>query len=164
MSKPAAIEGAFADLRVIKTRSVVQIVVEVPIEHADAALEALGGVPQPGAERRVAIARLVELQTQKPQPNIAKSIDAKERYANADEMRQAVTRAVMLCKNKAFQAFLGAHGEGEARLFLGGRCGVDSRRQIGIKQDAYRAFLNIEQQFRTSQQVAGYPSHWTGAA
>lgn len=58
MNAPAAIAGTFADFKLIKTRSACQLVIEVAIENADAALSALGGVPQPGQEKPVAVARL----------------------------------------------------------------------------------------------------------
>lgn len=51
-----AVLGTFADCKIIKTRSVLQIIVEIPIEQADEALKALGGIPQPGMERWIGIA------------------------------------------------------------------------------------------------------------
>jgi hypothetical protein len=54
----AVITGTFSEAKFIKTRSAMQIVVEVPIEQADLALQTLGGVPQPGKEVAVAVARL----------------------------------------------------------------------------------------------------------
>ena len=56
----AAIAGTFADLRTVKTRGICQLVIELPIEQADHALEMLGGVPQPGKEKWVGVARLQE--------------------------------------------------------------------------------------------------------
>jgi len=58
MTDPAAITGTFADFKTIKTRSTAQLIIEIPIEDADRALLALGGVPQPGKEQNVAVARL----------------------------------------------------------------------------------------------------------
>lgn len=58
MTAPAAFTASFADFRLVKGRKVAQIVVEVPIEQADHALEVLGGVPRPDAERHVAVARI----------------------------------------------------------------------------------------------------------
>ena len=55
---PAVTQGTFADFKLIKSRSTAQLVIEIPIEAADAALLALGGVPLPGKECWVAIARL----------------------------------------------------------------------------------------------------------
>jgi hypothetical protein len=45
--EPAAIQASFADFRLIKGRKQAQIILEIPIEGADAALAALGGIPQP---------------------------------------------------------------------------------------------------------------------
>ena len=52
----SAILGTFADARAVKGRSVFQIIVEVPLENADKALQALGGWPQPATERWVGVA------------------------------------------------------------------------------------------------------------
>lgn len=56
----AVTAGQFSDFKLVKTRSVAQLVLEVPIEQADAALAALGGLPRPGSEVWVAIARIHE--------------------------------------------------------------------------------------------------------
>ena len=58
MTDHAIIAGSFSDFRIIKTRSTAQLIIEIPIEHADEALERLGGVPQSGKEKPVAVARL----------------------------------------------------------------------------------------------------------
>lgn len=51
-----AILATFSDAKVIKTRSTLQLVFEVPLERADEALRILGGLPQPGKERWAGIA------------------------------------------------------------------------------------------------------------
>lgn len=53
----AAFTGTYADIKLIRSRSVMQIIVEVPIEQAETVIAAFG-VPQPGAERPVAVALL----------------------------------------------------------------------------------------------------------
>lgn len=69
MKDPAAIQATFSDFKTVKTRSVAQLVFEIPIEQADMALKALGGVPQPQAEQWVAVARLNEKAVQSdPEP------------------------------------------------------------------------------------------------
>jgi hypothetical protein len=45
MNSPAAFRGTYADWKLVKTRAVVQIVFEVPLEDSDAAYEILGGMP-----------------------------------------------------------------------------------------------------------------------
>jgi hypothetical protein len=58
MSAPAAIKATFADFKIVKTRKLAQFVFELPIEMADDALTALGGLPRSDAERWAAIALL----------------------------------------------------------------------------------------------------------
>jgi len=58
MTANAIIAGTFADLRSVKSRSVVVLHIEVPIERA-ADVVAMFGYPQPGEEVSVAVARLL---------------------------------------------------------------------------------------------------------
>ncbi len=51
-----AFKGVFSDFKLVKTRKVAQFVIEVPLENADAALAALGGLPTD--EQWVGVARL----------------------------------------------------------------------------------------------------------
>lgn len=60
MTKPAAFSAYYSDWKVIKTRSVVQIVLEVPLKAADHAYQVLGGMPNFEAEKMVAVARMEE--------------------------------------------------------------------------------------------------------
>src|SRR5690349_9811828 len=52
-----AILGTYSDFKLVKTRSVVQVVIEVPLERAQEVTD-LFGLPVPGAEIPVAMARL----------------------------------------------------------------------------------------------------------
>lgn len=56
MTNPKAVLGTFSDAKLIKSRSVLQIVIEIPIEQADDAMKALGGFPLPAQERWVGVA------------------------------------------------------------------------------------------------------------
>src|SRR4051812_4591789 len=58
MTDAAVTQATFSDFRLVKGRKVAQLVFEVPIEQADQALAALGGLPQPATEAWVALARL----------------------------------------------------------------------------------------------------------
>jgi hypothetical protein len=59
MSDPAAVfSAAYADWKLIKTRGVVSISFEVPIEAAGHAYNVLSGMPSPMDEKWFAIARL----------------------------------------------------------------------------------------------------------
>ena len=59
MNNNAIAQGSLAEIKFVKTRSVCQAIVEMPIEHAGRFIE-MFGVPVPGAEIPVAIARLNE--------------------------------------------------------------------------------------------------------
>jgi hypothetical protein len=59
MKPPAqTFAGVFTDFKLVKTRNVAQVIVEVPIEAADHALATLGGLPRADQSPWVAIARL----------------------------------------------------------------------------------------------------------
>lgn len=52
-----AFSATYSDWKLIRTRKVVQIVLEVPIEAADHAYKVLGGMPNPASEIWVGVAR-----------------------------------------------------------------------------------------------------------
>jgi hypothetical protein len=160
MSKPAAIAGTFADLKTVKTRGVLQMVIEVPIEQGAHVVEAFG-FPQPGAEIPVAVARLVaghQTIEHEPEPQSeAKQINSS---AVATEKPYA-TRAVMLAKDEAFQRFaLGfaspdaaETAEEVATRFIREHCRVFSRSQLNdpantrarrLYDALYRDFLHYQ--------------------
>lgn len=58
MSEAAAFSAEYADWKIIKTRKVVSISFEVPLEAAHHAYNVLGGMPNFGNEQWFAIARL----------------------------------------------------------------------------------------------------------
>jgi hypothetical protein len=53
-----AFKATFSDMKLVKTRQVVQLIFEVPIEDFDAAYEVLGGMPIPSKERWFAFAAI----------------------------------------------------------------------------------------------------------
>jgi hypothetical protein len=125
---PAAIQGTFAEVKFIKTRKVCQIVIELPIEQADAALSALGGVPRPDAERWVAVAQLDPTAVVKP------SEPAKERRAFCDlPMSQ---QAALKSEDPVFVKWLRHEfgecfdGDAGAAQIIRGLCQVSSRSEI----------------------------------
>lgn len=56
----AAIQASFADWKLVKTRAVVQLIFEIPVEQSDLAYKVVGGMPDAAKERWFAIARLQE--------------------------------------------------------------------------------------------------------
>lgn len=70
----AAFKACYSEWRMIKTRATVQLVFEIPIEQADAAYQALGGMPIAAKEVWCGIARL-----EQPQPVSRPSIPVAEK-------------------------------------------------------------------------------------
>jgi hypothetical protein len=64
MSIPAAFRATYSDWRLVRSRKVVQIVLEVPLEGSSEAYDVLGGMPNPAAETWCAIARLDHQRTE----------------------------------------------------------------------------------------------------
>ncbi len=58
MTQAAAFQACYADWRLIKTRKVVQIILEVPTEDADLAYQVLGGMPNFAESKWVGVAAL----------------------------------------------------------------------------------------------------------
>jgi hypothetical protein len=118
MSAPAALRGTFSDFKLIRGRKVAQLVIEVPIEQADAALQALGGIPNPADERWVAVARLqpeakAQPVSDRPVPTLGIADRAKQesdeegRRRRFHEMNPAAQIA-MSCSLPSFREFLRA--------------------------------------------------------
>ncbi len=114
MSEFAAIQGTFADFKLIKTRKLAQLVIEIPIEQADHALECLGGVPRSDMERWVAVARLNMSDASTREGGDGKrTLEAHageaEATTSATKPKREMTlanRIGMLCGDKRFQEYL----------------------------------------------------------
>lgn len=133
MTDAAVTQGCFSDFRLIKGRKVCQIVVEVPIEQADQALAALGGLPQPAAETWVALARLETRARGQVKP-LFKPDNTKLSF-----------EAAMRCKDPQFWAYLqettdyAVPDEYEAANVIRHHCKIDSR--SGLNTDPVAASL-----------------------
>lgn len=141
MSAPAAIRGTFSDFRLIKGRKVAQIVCEVPIEEADAALATLGGLPQPAAERWIALAPL-NITSIKPQE--------KRRF---EELKSAM-QAGIRCNEPAFWRFLresftihSLNDEEAAADFVRRHCGVSSRSALNLDPKAAAKWQELDARY-----------------
>lgn len=122
MTDAAAFRACFTDWRLIKGRKVVQVVLELPIEQADQAYQALGGMPNPAQSAWVAVARLkperqvVPNRNNDSSPERDKSQPASEhpeppvraRKPVASEKRLAQQAGIM-CAATDFQQFLIEH-------------------------------------------------------
>lgn len=148
MSAPAVVAGSYCDLKTIRTRQVLQMIIEIPLEQGEQLIDAFG-FPNPGAEIRVAVARLVD-----PTPTPAKQSDkseaAKAAYNAKSEGEQAVVRAALLARDPRFQVYAKASNETEAADYIRHRCVIDSRREIATSSVALDWFLTMETEYKQS--------------
>ena len=134
----AVIQGTFADLKTVKTRSVVQMVVEVPIEQGEQIVRAFG-FPQPGREVSVAVARIKMQEQATPE-----QADGHKRFEDIPRPQQAG----ILCHDKAFVKWLGAGDANGAAAILRQRLGVESRADLKENTEAARKWDALVIQFR----------------
>lgn len=170
MSEPRAIAGDYADFKLIKTRQVCQIVVEVPLEDAEKVTRLLG-FPRPGAGTRCAIA-LIDL------PGAGASTAARERVGDAstreDEDRVVAgassptrtnsQRAAFLLTNPDFRRFLSALvGDKPATVTTEHQADRNLKNYLGIRskselEDPPLAddWLLLVSRFKAFQQAQGH--------
>lgn len=149
--QPAAIKGTFADFKLVKTRKLAQVVIEIPIEEADHALAVLGGLPRSDGERWVAIARLMAGAAIAPQADssLGSAVSARNPSGSPAPKRERTPaeQAGFLCTLPEFQKWMGAIDAESAADRLRGECGVKSRAQITSNPDAHEIFKRIQEAF-----------------
>lgn len=154
MNAPDAIRGTFCDFRPVKGRKVVQIVVEAPIEQADEVLAALGGFPQPDAERWVAIARLYDASARQeagdPRPN--DTPEAGRSWADLQPSQQAALRGndvafLNLIRSRAPDLPQGGPMAKEIASGIREICGVTSRADLNDNPRSRELWLQLDQEF-----------------
>jgi hypothetical protein len=140
----SAIKATFSDFKLIKTRKVAQLVMEVPIEQADDAVKALGGLPTFAEEQWVGIAPLKPEAASKPAPKQS------DRWGDLPAVKQAAIR----CQDEGFQRWLVA-GTGfdataeNAATRVRSLCKVSSRKQICEGNEfALSKWQNIDTAYR----------------
>ena len=142
MTGRAIIQGSFCDYKNVKTRSVVQLIIEVPSENARMAFDALG-IPVSGTEIPVAIALLDPKAVQK-------KVDKERRRFNELPLPQ---QAALRCQDEAFCRFLAEEknayqlGDGFAD-FVRHYCGVASRSEIQPGTPAANKWRDLNNEFQ----------------
>ena len=142
MTKPAAIQATYADMKLVRTRSCAQLVFEIPIEQAPAAIEAFG-VPLPGKEVWCAIARL----------DTTKAASVPEKPRQKWENLPLPQQAAMRCQEAPFRKFIGERNgasvsaDGAADL-IRRHCNVESRADIGKTEESASAWRKLDWDFR----------------
>lgn len=145
MSNPAALRGTFSDFKLIRSRKICQLVIEVPLEQADAALQALGGIPNPADERWVAVARLNPESKQAPR----EESDEEGRRRRFTEMNPAAQIA-MSCQAPSFREYLRRYKNGNlpddaeaCDLWLKGFLGVQSKTEVVRGTEAFETWNEL---------------------
>lgn len=145
-----AFRATYSDFKLVKTRKVVQIVLEVPVEQANTVLDVLGGMPDPSRETWVGVAPL-HPDAAKPQPVIQpRPAGAKRDWRDIPPQQQAGIR----CDDAAFVAFLREERSDDwietrepaecVRLI----CGVTSRAELLTNHKARVAWKQLDDQFQ----------------
>lgn len=135
----SAVAGVFTAFTTVNSRSVARIVIEVPIEQADAALAALGGFPKPAESRWVGIAPLVSEPAAAP-PEPVTQQPAAEKVTRIDGRRvgpwktlSRAQQAGLLCNDAEFQRYLEVSDAAGAAAKVRQWLGVKSRTEIDEK-------------------------------
>lgn len=150
----SAVAGVFTAFTTVNSRSVARIVIEVPIEQADAALAALGGFPKPAESRWVGIAPLVaEPATAVPQPPpepvpeppaTVTRLHERQPWSTLSRAQQAGIR----CGDAEFRRFMNVADPGECAAEIRIHCRVRSRAEIDDRGAAAAAWDELDGRFR----------------
>lgn len=146
------LQATYSDLKTVKTRSVCQLILELPIE-ALTDVVALLGAPVPGNEVWVAVARL---RGKQEAPHVASEDEPPQMIeppANDDGDRPARPLSQIsayLCTIEAFRRYLfeehklpAIPTEDEAADFVREHCGVRSRREFDLDDAAASNFRHL---------------------
>lgn len=129
-----AIRATFSDFKLVRSRKVAQLVMEVPLEDADAALTALGGIPKAATEQWVGIAPI--------------TAEAAAAPRKSWEQIPASQQAGIRCGDPEFRAWLGARSADDAATMLRERLGIKTRADIAPGSIAEREWRLIDSEFR----------------
>lgn len=141
MTDPAVIAATFSDWRPVKSRKVLQLIFEVPVEKTELVLNTLGA-PMPHEDNWCAIAVLTEeARSLMAKPGAHNAHDAGSNPAaptkrRFDEMSRA-QQAGLMCADKQFRRWLYSvelelwrHCGGDAAAVVRSLCNVKSRSEL----------------------------------
>lgn len=161
MSEPRALTGDFADIRTVKSRSVIQVIVELPIEEGENVVK-MFGFPQPSNPTKLALARLA----QPAQIEATAEIAAQQRVqATAGEKRRwreitLAQQAGIRCAEPAFWTYLREQGQPQvtdtetAAEYVRMVCGnLHSRAELDRKPAAGRLWTDLDARYQAWLQV-----------
>lgn len=139
MNAPAAMQADYCDLRFVKGRKVIQVVLELPIE-AGAQFVSMFGTPDPSKTVPVALARLGA-------PAQSAPAEVPKERRKWDELSIAQQAGIM-CNEKGFQRYISESlnkrpdevDTDAAATYVRTLCGVNSRAHIEGNETAERKF------------------------
>ena len=149
-----AFRATYSDWKLVKTRQVVQVVFEIPIEDADKAYEVLGGMPNFGTEQWFGIAA-ISAETAHSRRESTSKPAGKRDWRELQPQQQAGIR----CGEPSFVAFLKEcraddwHESQDAAECVRLICGVNSRAMIGVNQKARVIWHQLDTQYQAWKQV-----------
>ena len=134
----SAVAGTFVKFDAVATRKVARIIIEVPIEGANQALNALGGFPDPANAQWVGIAPLDD----QPKQNTLKG----------GKISQC---AALLCDEGGFKAYCEEVCDSvDPRKVVLDHCGVTSRAHLDHNEDAAKAFYDLRNSYEAWRRIA----------
>lgn len=137
MTQPAAFRATYSDLRFVKTRKVAQIVLEMPLENADAFLAAFG-TPNPAEEKWCAIARLTDKQPKEAAPET-------DHHGWHDLKPSA--QAAIRCHDPLFQQFFLTEGQPDTANKLRNKLQIKSRSELDSDDEARAKWEKVDNAF-----------------
>ncbi len=159
-TEPAVFEALYADWKLIKTRGVVQVVLEFDLRNEKKVYAALDGMPNPAAEVWVGVARLnlkVRSPVEKSNPAHSTTEDSEPNGGAVVTSRQPpnpyAKRAGILCNDVRFQKWLSERygiipGPDAAATKVRELCEVESRAEILPETKAAKRFDILESAYR----------------
>lgn len=161
MNAAACFRAAYADFKLIKTRGVVSISFELPVEQAQAALDVLGGMPVAATEVWCAVARLgSEKEVMPPATSKPTTETPPRQKETAGGAKQAFrdmrlpNQAGMLCAEVPFQRFLAETqrhdiaSTDDAADYVRRYCGVASRSDIRPRCPSGDRWTRLVEEYR----------------
>ncbi|MEK9768069.1 MAG: hypothetical protein VW683_04015 [Betaproteobacteria bacterium] len=135
-------DGTYEDFKIIKTRKVAQVIIEIPIERAESWVQ-MFGLPSSEQSKWVAIARLRDEAVSPPNQEVVKAIQS----------------AGILCKSENFGEFLQVKGLEEVNPSDSESIANGLRAILGI--NSRTDFHNDEQALMSWNRLKGEYESWT---
>ena len=135
----AVVQGTYADFKLVKTRNVVQMIVEVPIEQAEQ-ITTKFGMPQPHEEKWVAVALI-------KQEKVEVNNEANRAIQQAGILGQEVAFGVWL-KNTRPELQVDPNNIASIQQAIRSITGVASRRDFKTDSLALEAWQKLHAQYK----------------